>query len=69
MDDPFFTETQTVELTASEVVSLLSSLSLCHARETEYSPEGFLVDHNLIGKLTSILRGYSTSGTGDGVAR
>lgn len=69
MDDPFFTETQTVELTAAEVISLLSSLSLCHAGETDYSPEGFLTDHNLIDKLTSILRGYSTSGTGDGVPR
>ena len=69
MDDPFFVETQTVELTASEVVSLLSSLSLAHVEETDYSPEGFLADHNLIGKLTNTLRNYSTSGTGDGMPR
>jgi hypothetical protein len=68
-DDVWYTETQSIDLTSSEVTSLLAALTIMHSRETEYDADGWLHDHNLIMKLVDTLRDYSHSGTGDGLPR
>jgi hypothetical protein len=63
------TETQSIDLTAGEITSLLAALMIAHNQEISYFTDGWFRDHNLIAKLMHILRSYSHSGTGDGLPR
>lgn len=67
--DPWDDETKTIALTAGEVIALLAAVSIAHAAETGYSPDGWLRDRNLIDKLARLLGTYSTSNTGDGIPK